>query len=98
MISVDLLQDDLNIVIEWSRVNNIELHEQKFEVLNYPLNGSKAPRQLPFYPDTVEYTTPKGHAISLQETVRDLGVYVSSSRSWGPHIEKTVQGARKMAA
>ncbi|XP_063676111.1 uncharacterized protein LOC134812558 [Bolinopsis microptera] len=98
MSSVELLQDDLNIVIEWSRVNNMELHEQKFEVVNYPLNGSKALRELPFYPETVEYTTPKGHAISPQETVRDLGVYVSSSRSWGPHIEKTVQGARKMAA
>ena len=36
MISVELLQDDLNIVIEWSRVNNMELHEQKFEVLSYP--------------------------------------------------------------
>ena len=99
MISVELLQDDLNIVIEWSHVNNMELHEQKFEVVNYPLNGSKALRELPFYPETVEYnTTPKGHAISPQGTVRDLGVYVSSSRSWGPHIEKTVQGARKMAA
>ena len=31
-------------------------------------------------------------------TVRDLGVYISNTRSWGPHIEKTVQSARKLAA
>ena len=55
MISVELLQDDLNIVIEWSHVNNMELHEQMFEVVNYPLNGSKALRELLFYPETVEY-------------------------------------------
>ena len=98
MSSVGLLQNDLNIVIEWSRVNNMELHEQKFEVVSYPLNKSKALRELPFYPETVEYSTPRGYIISPQETVRDLGVYISNNRSWGPHIEKTVQGARKMAA
>ena len=37
MISVELLQDDLNIVIEWSHVNNMELHEQMFEVVNTKL-------------------------------------------------------------
>ena len=33
-----------------------------------------------------------------KETVRDLGVHISSNRTWAPHIEQTVQGARKMAA
>ena len=96
--SVQLLQEDLNTVIEWSRVNNMELHEQKFEVVSYSLNTSKALRQLPFYPLTVEYCTPKGHIIAPQGVVRDLGVYISDDRSWSPHVEKTVQGARKMAA
>ena len=96
--NVELLQEDLNIVMEWSRMNNMELHEQKFEVVSYTLNGSRDIRELPFYPETVEYSTPKGHVISPQETVRDLGVYISNNRSWAPHIEQTVQGARKMAA
>ncbi len=96
--SVGLLQEDLNTVIDWSVSNNMELHEQKFEVVSYPLNGSKALRELPFYPETVEYSTPGGHIITPRDTVRDLGVYVSNDRSWGPHIEKTVQEARKMAA
>ncbi len=96
--SVKLLQEDLDTVIEWSDVNNMELHEKKFEVVSYPLNTSKIMRELPFYPLSVEYCTPQGHIISPQDTVRDLGVYVSSNRSWGPHIEKTAQEARKMAA
>ena len=77
---------------------NMELHEKKFEVVSYPLNGSKDLRELPFYPETVEYSTPKGHVISPQNVVRDLGVYICSNRSWAPHIEKIVQEARKMAA
>ena len=76
----------------------MELHEKKFEVVSYPLNASKIMRELPFYPLSVEYCTPQGHTISPQDTVRDLGVYVSSNRSWCRHIEKTAQEARKMAA
>ena len=98
LFSVNLLQDDLNSVIDWSRSNNMELHEQKFEVMSYNLNTSKTLRELPFYPENIEYSTPKGHIITPQETVRDLGVHVNSNREWGPHIERTVKGARKMAA
>ena len=56
MESVTLLQEDLNTVIEWARINNMELHEEKFEVMSYPLNGSYLLRQLPFYPETVHCT------------------------------------------
>ena len=96
--SVKCLQEDLNRVIKWSTANNMELHEKKFEVVSYSLNTSKTLQQLPFYPLTVEYSTPCGHVIDPQASVRDLGVYVSNDRSWSPHVEKTVQGARKMAA
>ncbi|KAL5268182.1 hypothetical protein ACHWQZ_G002141 [Mnemiopsis leidyi] len=96
--SVRLLQNDLDTVIKWSAANNMELHEKKFEVVSYRLNTSKIMRQLPFYPLMVEYSTSCGHIIEPQVTVRDLGVYVSNERSWTPHIEKTIQGARQMAA
>ena len=79
--SVHLLQEDLDTVIEWSRVNNMELHEKKFEVVSYPLNGSTVMRELPFYPETVEYRTPNGVVISPSNTVRDLGVYVSGGKT-----------------
>ena len=83
--SVRLLQKDLDTVVKWSAVNNMELHEKKFEVVSYTLNASKTMQQLPFYPLTVEYSTPCGHIINPQKTVRDLGVYVSNERSWTPH-------------
>ena len=92
------LQEDLNRVVEWSRVNNMELHEEKFEVLSYSLTRCHTLRQLPFYPDSPEYKTPKGHTITPADTVRDLGVYVSSNRSWSPHVEAIAQSARKMAS
>ena len=72
----------------------MELHEQKFKVVCHNLNMSKTLREPLFYPENVEYSTPKGHVITPQENVRDLGVNVSSSRGWGLHIKKTVQGAR----
>ena len=55
-------------------------YEQKFEVL------SKAKDLL--YPETAECTTPKGHVIAPPKNVRDLGGFVSNSRSWGAHIER----------
>ena len=45
-----------------------------------------------------EYVTSEGHSIEPKETVRDLGVLISSTRSWSSHIEETVQSARKIAS
>ena len=93
-----LLQKDLYKVINWSTANNMELHENKFQLLSYTLNSSFLLRQLPFYPENYEYETPKGHIIELKDTVKDLGVLVSSNRKWSAHIEHTVQSAQKMAS
>ena len=70
----------------------MEVHEDKFQLLSYPLNISYLLRQLPFYPENDEYKTPKRHVIEHTDTARDLGVLVSSNRSWSPHIEQTAQG------
>ena len=96
--SVELLQEDLNTVIEWSKNNNMELHEKKFEVVNYSVNESKMMKELPFYPETVQYYTPGGVVIAPQDVVRDLGVYMSGDRRWTTQIDKAAQGGRKMAA
>ena len=78
--------------------NNMLLHEKKFEVLNYTLKASSLLRQLPFTSSCLEYATSQGHVITPTKTVRDLGVLLSSDRSWSPHIEQTVQSARTMAS
>ena len=92
------LQEDLCRVISWSNLNNMELHENKFQLLSYPLNNSFLLRQLPFYPENLEYTTPKGHVIESSAVVRYLGILVSNSRSWSPHIDQVTEGAQKMAS
>ena len=98
MICKLLLEQDLASVIEWSHANNMQLHEQKFEVLNYTLNYTNALRNLPFTAELLQYTTPQGHIIEPNKVVRDLGVMVSSDCSWTPHISKMVSEAKTMAS
>ena len=49
------LQEDLYRVIDWSTMNNMELREDKFQLLSYPLNSSHLLRQLPFYSENLQY-------------------------------------------
>ena len=92
------LQQDLWNVINWSLINNMQLHEKKFEVVNYCLNSSRLLRELPFMADMYDYTTTNGHTIQPTDVVKDLGIYLSNDLSWTPHIQQAVNGARKMAA
>ena len=62
MICSALLQDDLGHVVEWSKVNNMVLHENKFEVMNFCLNHG-----LPA--DLRQYVTPIGVQIEPKDTV-----------------------------
>ena len=55
-------------------------------------------KELPFYPETVQYCTPGGVVIAPQDVVRDLGVYISGDRRWTTQIDKAAQGGRKMVA
>ena len=62
------LQEDLCRVINWSTMKDRELHEDKFQLLSYPLNSSQLLRQLPFYSENSQYKSPKGHVITLTDT------------------------------
>jgi hypothetical protein len=92
------LQKDLDNVVQWSRNNNMKLHEGKFELLSYSTNSSKLLKELPFTSGFTEYSTPSGFVIEPKPVVKDLGVYLSSDYSWTPHITQMVASARKMAA
>ena len=69
--------------MEWSRINNMDLHE----VVSYPVNTSKSLRELPIYPTRdIIYPTTQGHI--TKDVVIDLGV------SWKRHVsEHYVDGA-----
>jgi hypothetical protein len=93
-----LLQEDLYRVIQWAMHNNMELHEKKFEVLNYTLNSSSLLSNLPFTAELKSYNTSDDHDIQPTTVVKDLGVYLSSDRSWSTQINHLVQSGKKIAA
>ena len=93
-----LLQEDLNSVIQWSRENNMRLHEDKFELLCYRTHSSKLMRELPFADEFCHYQTPGGFTMSPKPTVKDLGVYLSDDFSWKYNINSMVASARKVAS
>ena len=79
-----LLQEDLANVISWACMNNMQLNEDKFEVMNYKLNHGQFLREMPFSNENYDYTLTCGKAIEASQTVRDLGVLLSSECSWTP--------------
>ena len=89
-----LLQDDLYRILEWSRGNNMKLHEQKFELLNHLHNSKSSSSELPFFAETLHYKISSEETLYPVEHVRDLGVLVSSDLSWSRHIGNMVSKAR----
>ena len=93
------IRRSFSLTIEWSKSNNMELHEQKFEFLSYRLPANAALcKALPFQDNLTNYTTPSGVEIERKSLVRDLGVLVSDGFTWTPHVNKMVIDARKMAS
>lgn len=93
------LQDDLNCIIQWSLDNNMELHEDKFELISYRKPSNILVQDaLPFMQDICSYSTPKGITIEKSELVKDLGVYMSDDFSWTTHISRMVSSAQQVAS
>ena len=92
-----LLQEDLDKVIKWSIENNMDLHEDKFEVINYRINSSSLLRELPFSYCLTTYETSKGD-IAPAQIVKDLGVNLTPDCKWSTHINIIANNAKKMAS
>ena len=97
-LDVHELQTDLNHVVQWSTENNMILHQDKFEYISHSTGEAKLLKQLPFTAEYHQYTTPNGTTLSPTETIRDLGILISSDLSWSPHIENITDNARKMSS
>ena len=92
------LQEDLNRVIKWSIENNMDLHEDKFEVISYRINSSSLLRELPLSSSLNTYETSEGKGISPSQTVKDLGVYLTSDCKWETHVKIISNNAKTMAS
>ena len=85
---------DLHSILEWSRRNNMKLHEQKFELLNHLHNKWSRTSGLPFFMETLLYKVSREKTLYPVDIVRYLGVMVSSDPSWSTHIGNTVTGQK----
>ena len=92
-----LLQEDLFSMVKWAKQNNMELHENKFELLTYRTPRSKLLEELPFASEWLEYKTTSGQVIPPSKIVKDLGVYLSNDIRWSAQVNEAVQSANKMA-
>ena len=81
------LQDDLEAVIKWSKDNNMELNEDKFELMHHG------------YQEQLKdsYILPSGIEITSSHTVRDLGILINDKLSWNDHYFKMITEAKKYA-
>ena len=89
------LQADLDSILEWSRQNNMKLHEKNFELLNHLHNKKSHSSDLPFFIETLLYKVSSEDILYPVDIVRDLGVMVSSDLSWSTHIGSMVNKARR---
>ena len=82
-----VLQEDLGSIISWSKRNNMELHEQKFELMIHEARtGGYAAREMPFGNQLYTYEVSDDVTLSSVDELRDLGVTMSADPSWKSHI------------
>ena len=95
---VNTLQSNLNNVVNWSKHNNMSLHENKFEFLCHQSSKHRLVDELPFSNQFYTYTTPSGIEMVPKAMVRDLGVNITPDLNWSPHINIIADSAHKMMA
>ena len=83
-----LLQKDLITLFSWAKTNNKSFNEEKFEHMGIPnwMNNDS------------QYTSPSGLPITKKDTIKDLGVHVSSDLSFDTHINTNVKATQQIAA
>ena len=96
--SATFLQDDLTKSMKWALINNMQLNAQKFETMNFDLNSSKLLKKLPFSSEFRHYEISDDITLMPVESVKDLGVIISSDRTWTHQIDEVIDSARIMAA
>ena len=94
----DALQDDVLSIIGWAKRNNMQLHEQKFELLVHRADPTSSLDCMPFTSELYSYEVSEEVLLSPMTELRDLGVRVSADLSWKSHISSVVSKGRSFAA
>ena len=81
----DVIQEDIDKLLEWSRKSQMEFHEDKCTLLHVGIRNSK-----------FNYTIGEQQLTTVQEQ-RDLGVTVTENLKWNKHIDKSVKKANAVA-
>ena len=95
---MNVLQEDLKSVINWSLANNMALHEEKFELLCHLHNPGYFGHELPFSSECFTYDLSDGKTLDPVKELKDLGVIASDDGSWKSQIASSVSKGRTMAA
>jgi len=84
----ELLQEDLNAVLEWADYNNMELNEDKFQLIQH---GSLAQ----FKCDELNnpYRTSTGASLLPSSSVVDLGITINQDLTWTTQVQEQVSKA-----
>ena len=85
---VEALQSDLDKVYQWQDTNNMEFNSNKFEVLRYGKNLE--------IKQSTSYLTPNcDDLIEEKDSLRDLGIIMSSDASFSNHVELVCSKVRQ---
>ena len=92
------LQSDLHSVAQWSSMNNMKLHEDKFVYLNFNTRSTKFPlANLPFHNDFFKYETSEGELLEPSSSVTDLGITLTDKLNWSLHVTEITKTAKRKA-
>ena len=99
-----LLQNDLNLVIEWSQNNNMTLNKNKFELMCHRIKKESLTdeilslKELPFNHVFHEYEVDNDTFISPSGCVKDLGVMINSKLDWEDHIFSLTKFGKRLTS
>ena len=92
------LQEDLNSILRWAKRNNMQLHEQKFELLVHRAGPATSLECMPFTSQLFTYEASEEILLSPTNELRDLGVRISSDLTWKSQISSVVSKGKSFAA
>ena len=84
------LQTDLYAIYNWTETNNMQLHDDKFELLRYGKDDN--------IKNSTHYFSPSGSLITNKEVVKDISVLMSSTNTFTDHIDSVIEKGKQISS